>query len=91
MYEAGPREVRCPIVCLPPVCGTADVFFRQLLDLSAAGYRIISVGKARAYYFGNWISSKLGTVCSVKKKKDFENLNSHNFTGITHLKMYVPH
>ena len=31
-------------MCLPPVCGTADVFFRQLLDLSAVGYRVISVG-----------------------------------------------
>lgn len=43
VYDAGPRQVRSPIVCLPPVCGTADVFFRQLLDLSAVGYRIISV------------------------------------------------
>lgn len=43
LYDAGPRHVRSPLVCLPPVCGTADVFFRQLLDLSSAGYRVISV------------------------------------------------
>ena len=43
VYDAGPRHVRSPLVCLPPVCGTADVFFRQLLDLSTAGYRVISV------------------------------------------------
>lgn len=43
LYDAGPRHVRSPLVCLPPVCGTADVFFRQLLDLTAVGYRVISV------------------------------------------------
>ena len=43
LYDAGPRNVRSPLVCFSPVCGTADVFYRQLLDLSAEGYRIISV------------------------------------------------
>ena len=43
LYDAGPRHVRSPLICLPPVCGTADVFFRQLLELSQSGYRVISV------------------------------------------------
>lgn len=43
IYDAGPRHVRSPLVCLPPVCGTADVFFGQLLDLSTSGYRVISL------------------------------------------------
>ncbi|MPC32293.1 Maspardin [Portunus trituberculatus] len=43
VYEAGPREVRCPLVCLPPVIGTADCFYRQVLSLTARGYRVISV------------------------------------------------
>ena len=43
VYDAGPRHVHSPLVCLPPVCGTADVFFKQLLALSQAGYRVISV------------------------------------------------
>lgn len=47
LYDAGPRHVRSPLVCLPPVCGTADVFFRQLLDLTAVGYRVISVRMPR--------------------------------------------
>lgn len=42
-YDAGPRCVRCPLVCLPPVSGTADVYFKQLLALSARGYRVIAV------------------------------------------------
>lgn len=43
LYDTGPREVRCPLICLPPASGTADVFFRQLLSLSTAGYRVIAV------------------------------------------------
>lgn len=43
VYDAGPRNVRSPIICLPPVCGMADVFFRQMASLSVAGIRIISV------------------------------------------------
>ena len=44
MYDAGPRNVKSPLICLPPVCGTADVFFKQLTTLSQRGYRVISVG-----------------------------------------------
>jgi len=44
IYDAGPRSVRCPLICLPPVSGTADIFFKQILTLSTLGYRVISVG-----------------------------------------------
>ena len=37
LYDVGPRSVACPIVFLPPLSGTADVFFRQLLSLSSRG------------------------------------------------------
>lgn len=43
LYDAGPKNVRCPLVCLPPVSGTADIYFRQLLGLSAKGYRVIAM------------------------------------------------
>ncbi|XP_041365904.1 uncharacterized protein LOC121380927, partial [Gigantopelta aegis] len=43
LYDAGPRSVKCPLFCFPPASGTADVFFRQLLALSVAGYRVIAV------------------------------------------------
>ncbi len=43
MYDYGPREVRCPLVFFPPVSGTADIFFRQIVALGAQGYRCISV------------------------------------------------
>ena len=45
LYDAGPKEVFSPIIFLPPVAGQADVFFKQLLNLSAFGYRAISVQK----------------------------------------------
>lgn len=42
IYDCGPKSVKCPIICLPPVSGTADIFFKQALALSAKGYRVIS-------------------------------------------------
>ncbi|KAL3286817.1 hypothetical protein HHI36_001309 [Cryptolaemus montrouzieri] len=43
VYDCGPKIIKCPLVCLPPVSGTADVFFKQALSLSAKGIRVISV------------------------------------------------
>lgn len=42
IYDCGPKSVKCPLVCLPPVSGTADVFFKQALSLSAKGIRVIA-------------------------------------------------
>ncbi|KAK7832772.1 hypothetical protein U0070_026968, partial [Myodes glareolus] len=43
LYDAGPRSIRCPLIFLPPVSGTADVFFQQVLALTGWGYRSKSV------------------------------------------------
>ncbi|KAK0070077.1 maspardin-like isoform X1 [Biomphalaria pfeifferi] len=43
LYEAGPKTVKSPLICFPPASGTADVYFRQVLGLSALGYRVIAV------------------------------------------------
>ena len=43
MYEAGPKSVLCPLICLPPACGTADCFFYIVMKLAEKGYRVISV------------------------------------------------
>ena len=51
MYDAGPRLVKCPLICFPPASGTADVFFRQILALSAVGYRVIAVSNLVVLYF----------------------------------------
>lgn len=42
LYDSGPKSVKVPLVCLPPVSGTADVFFKQILALSAKGIRVIA-------------------------------------------------
>lgn len=55
LYDAGPKNVRCPLIFLPPVSGTAEVFFHQMLALTGWGYRVISVSvynrKKRHYSF----------------------------------------
>lgn len=43
LYDSGPKSVKVPLVCLPPVSGTAEVFFKQILALSAKGIRVIAV------------------------------------------------
>ncbi|XP_010285812.1 PREDICTED: maspardin isoform X3 [Phaethon lepturus] len=43
LYDAGPRSIRCPLILLPPVSGTADVFFQQILALTGWGYRVIAL------------------------------------------------
>ncbi|MEQ2210767.1 Maspardin, partial [Xenoophorus captivus] len=43
LYDAGPKNIRCPIIFLPPVSGTAEVFFQQVLALTGWGYRVISL------------------------------------------------
>lgn len=42
-YDAGPKSIRCPIMFLPPASGGADVFYKQILSLSGAGYRVIGL------------------------------------------------
>lgn len=54
LYDAGPRNVRCPLIFLPPVSGTADVFFRQILALTGWGYRVIAVSIDSVLYSGSY-------------------------------------
>lgn len=61
LYDTGPRTVRCPLLFLPPVSGRADIFFQQLLALSALGYRVISVCALSVYN-----SADTNTVYSVR-------------------------
>lgn len=54
LYDAGPKQVKCPLVCFPPASGTADVFYKQVLALSAVGFRVISVRVTFVYSYGNY-------------------------------------
>ena len=43
LYDAGPKNITCPLLCLPPAIGTAETFFKQIIGLSTRGYRIITL------------------------------------------------
>ncbi|KAL0278698.1 UNVERIFIED_CONTAM: hypothetical protein PYX00_000445 [Menopon gallinae] len=54
IYDAGPKTITTPLVCLPPVSGTADVYYKQLMSLSAKGYRIISAEHPPYWNIQEW-------------------------------------
>lgn len=54
IYDAGPKTIKSPLVFLPPVSGTADVFFRQILTLSSLGFRVISVDSPPFWNVRDW-------------------------------------
>ncbi|CAN4077895.1 unnamed protein product [Withania somnifera] len=55
-YDFGPKVVP-PLICLPGIAGTADVYYKQIMSLSMKGYRIISVDIARAWNNHEWIQA----------------------------------
>ncbi|XP_075536203.1 maspardin-like isoform X3 [Dermacentor variabilis] len=55
-YDHGPRSISCPLVCLPPISGTADVFFRQIMALTARGYRVISLEYPVYWTMREWVA-----------------------------------
>ncbi|XP_062247367.1 maspardin isoform X3 [Platichthys flesus] len=67
LYDAGPKSIRCPIIFLPPVSGTAEVFFQQLLALTGWGYRVISVHLFGAS-LGGFLAQKF-TECTHKSPR----------------------
>lgn len=55
-YDYGPRDVT-PLVMLPGMSGTADVFFRQFLSLCPKGYRLIAVRWPPFSVHADWIKA----------------------------------
>jgi len=54
VYDSGPRDSGSPLVCLPPISGTADVFFKQCLALSVRGYRVLAAEWPAYYTLKDW-------------------------------------
>jgi len=58
LFDCGPRDVSSakgvPLVCLPPVSGTADSFFTQCVNLSRHGYRVIGVEWPPYWNLNDW-------------------------------------
>lgn len=85
LYDAGPKSIKCPLICFPPASGGADVYFRQILGLSAAGFRVIGVGNlSRKYTPTVIISTKNKKLMKIIHTLSFETLST--FWQVTSLK-----
>lgn len=55
-YDYGPKQVP-PLICLPAVIGTADVFYKQIMFLSMKGYRVIAADAPPISSHQEWLYS----------------------------------
>ncbi|KAI4338832.1 hypothetical protein MLD38_023843 [Melastoma candidum] len=55
-YDFGPKVVP-PLICIPGITGTADVYYKQVMSLSMKGYRVISVDIPRVWNHHEWIQA----------------------------------
>ncbi|KAJ8979709.1 hypothetical protein NQ317_015533 [Molorchus minor] len=74
IYDCGPKKVRCPLVCIPSVSGTADIFFKQALALSAKGIRVISAEAPVYWNVKEWCEG-------FKKLLDYLDLHKVHIFG----------
>lgn len=74
VYDGGPKSVKCPLICLPPVSGTADIFFKQIMSLGAKGYRVISVSYPIYWNVNEWCEG-------FRKLLDFLQLDKVHLFG----------
>ncbi|XP_075216626.1 maspardin-like [Lycorma delicatula] len=74
IYDSGPKTVHCPLICLPPVSGTADIFFKQILALSAKGIRVIAAEHPVYWSVTDWCAG-------FKKLLDYLELDKVHIFG----------
>ncbi|XP_078446316.1 alpha/beta-Hydrolases superfamily protein [Wolffia australiana] len=55
-YDFGPKSVP-PLVCIPGLAGTADIYYKQILSLSVKGYRVVSVDIPRVWNHHEWMQA----------------------------------
>ncbi|KAL6008112.1 hypothetical protein ACLOJK_033618 [Asimina triloba] len=55
-YDFGPKVVP-PLICLPGLAGSAEVYYKQIMSLSMKGYRVISVDIPHAWNHVEWIQA----------------------------------
>ncbi|KAH0448979.1 hypothetical protein IEQ34_022779 [Dendrobium chrysotoxum] len=53
-YDFGPKSVP-PLICLPGIAGTADVYYKQIMSLSLKGYRVVSLDLPRVWNHLEWV------------------------------------
>lgn len=54
VYDCGPKHIRSPLVFIPPVSGTADIFFQLMLNLSRKGYRTLAAEHPPYWKVQDW-------------------------------------
>ncbi|CAG9564005.1 unnamed protein product [Danaus chrysippus] len=54
IFDSGPKSVSCPLICLPPVSGTADIFYKQIMGLTTRGIRVIGVEPPPYWNLKEW-------------------------------------
>ncbi|BHF64483.1 Maspardin [Sparganum proliferum] len=57
IYDIGPKDILCPIICLPPCTCDATIYYELQLRLSKNGFRIISINYPRTYSAGEFCES----------------------------------
>ncbi|CAK9173153.1 unnamed protein product [Ilex paraguariensis] len=55
-YDCGPKVVP-PLICLPGIAGTAEVYYKQIMSLSMKGYRVISIDIPRVWNHHEWVQA----------------------------------
>ncbi|KAK1436165.1 hypothetical protein QVD17_01941 [Tagetes erecta] len=55
-YDFGPKVVP-PLICIPGIAGTADVYYKQIMALSMKGYRVISVDIPHIWNNQEWVQA----------------------------------
>lgn len=43
MFDSGPRSIKFPLICLPPLGSGAEVFYKQMIFLTSLNYRVIAL------------------------------------------------
>ncbi|KAK7793637.1 hypothetical protein R5R35_004865 [Gryllus longicercus] len=74
IYDSGPKSVKTPLICLPPVSGTADVFYKQVLSLHAKGIRVIAAEHPVYWTTAEWCEG-------FRKLLDYLGLNKVHIFG----------
>lgn len=72
-YDFGPKAVP-PLICIPGIAGTADVYYKQIMALSMKGYRVISIDIPLVWNHLEWIHA-------FEKFLDFLNVHHVHIYG----------
>ena len=77
LYDHGPKAVRTPLLLLPPVSGTADIWYQQMLPLACQGFRCIAVD----YPVVDSMDELLELMAKLLQELEIEYVSSHTLSA----------